>query len=86
MDEVDGMGGSDRGGIQALIQIIKETKTPIICICNDRQHQKIRSLANYCYDLPFARPTKGHIIKRMVEIVKKETGREPDKEEIERLV
>ena len=38
MDEVDGMGGSDRGGIQALIQIIKETKTPIICICNDRQH------------------------------------------------
>lgn len=32
MDEVDGCGGSDRGGIAALIQVIKLTKTPIICI------------------------------------------------------
>lgn len=37
MDEVDGLGQGDRGGIAALIKIIKETKTPIICICNDRQ-------------------------------------------------
>ena len=36
MDEVDGVGAGDRGGVAALIQIIKETKTPIICICNDR--------------------------------------------------
>jgi len=36
MDEVDGCGASDRGGIAALIAIIKQTKTPIICICNDR--------------------------------------------------
>lgn len=42
MDEVDGMGGSDRGGIQELIQLIKKTRVPIIAICNDRQHQKIR--------------------------------------------
>lgn len=36
MDEVDGVGAGDRGGIKALIDIIKVTKTPIICICNDR--------------------------------------------------
>ena len=36
MDEVDGVGAGDRGGIAALIKIIKVTKTPIICICNDR--------------------------------------------------
>lgn len=42
MDEVDGMGGSDRGGIQELILLIKKSRVPIICICNDRQHQKIR--------------------------------------------
>lgn len=42
MDEVDGMGGSDRGGIQELIMLIKKSKVPIIAICNDRQHQKIR--------------------------------------------
>jgi replication factor C subunit 1 len=36
MDEVDGCGQGDRGGIAALIQVIKSTKTPIICICNDK--------------------------------------------------
>ena len=41
MDEVDGVGAGDRGGIAALIKIIKESKTPIICICNDRKDQKL---------------------------------------------
>lgn len=36
MDEVDGMGGSDRGGIPELIKVIKSSHTPIVCICNDR--------------------------------------------------
>ena len=54
MDEVDGVSGnSDRGGVQALIKIIKSTKVPIICICNDRQSTKVRSLAGHCYDLRF---------------------------------
>ena len=57
MDEVDGMAGNeDRGGIAELIKLIKDTKVPIICICNDRSHPKIRSLTNYCYDLRFIRP------------------------------
>ena len=38
---------------QELIQMIKTTKIPIICICNDRQSMKIRSLASHCYDLRF---------------------------------
>ena len=36
--------------------MIKTTRVPIICICNDRQHPKIRSLANYCFDLRFYKP------------------------------
>ena len=57
MDEVDGMAGNeDRGGMQELIQLIKSSHIPIICICNDRQSQKIRSLANHCFDLRFQRP------------------------------
>lgn len=51
MDEVDGMGGSDRGGIAELIKVIKTSRIPIICICNDRQSTKIRSLVNHCFDL-----------------------------------
>ena len=69
MDEVDGMGGSDRGGIQALIQVIKTTKTPIVCICNDRNHQKVRSLANSCFDIKFIRPSKDQILRRAIDII-----------------
>ena len=57
MDEVDGMSNGDRGGIQELIRVIKTTKTPIICICNDRDSPKVRSLASNCYDLQFNKPT-----------------------------
>lgn len=39
-----------------LIQLIKQTKIPIICMCNDRNHTKVRSLSNYCFDLRFQRP------------------------------
>lgn len=35
MDEVDGMSGGDRGGMQELIALIKSTRVPIICIAND---------------------------------------------------
>ncbi|XP_060102254.1 replication factor C subunit 1 isoform X2 [Heteronotia binoei] len=73
MDEVDGMAGSeDRGGIQELIDLIKHTKVPIICMCNDRNHPKIRSLAHYCFDLRFQRPRVEQIKGAMMSIAFKE--------------
>jgi replication factor C subunit 1 len=72
MDEVDGCGASDRGGIPALIQVIKTTKTPIICICNDRQNRKLQTLISYCYDLKFIRPQPEDIIERLSNIAKNE--------------
>lgn len=65
MDEVDGVGAGDRGGIAALIAVIKQSKTPIICICNDRMNKKLASLVNHCLDLKFMKPTKEQIIKRL---------------------
>ncbi|KAL2913819.1 DNA replication factor C complex subunit Rfc1 [Polyrhizophydium stewartii] len=72
MDEVDGMSAGDRGGSAELIQIIKKTKVPIICICNDRSSPKIRSLANHCLDLRFRRPTAQQIEARLRVICGKE--------------
>ncbi|KAI9560967.1 hypothetical protein GHT06_011923 [Daphnia sinensis] len=73
MDEVDGMAGNeDRGGVQELIGLIKTSKIPVICICNDRQHPKIRSLANYCYDLKFSKPRMEQIRGAMMSICYKE--------------
>ena len=53
MDEVDGMTASDRGGVAKLIQLLKKTKIPIICICNDRQSTKVRSLRSHCLELSY---------------------------------
>ncbi|KAG7485279.1 replication factor C subunit 1 [Solea senegalensis] len=73
MDEVDGMAGNeDRGGIQEMIGLIRTSKIPIICMCNDRNHPKIRSLANYCYDLRFQRPRVEQIKGAMMSIAFKE--------------
>ncbi|KAK9170741.1 Replication factor RFC1 C terminal domain protein [Cryptosporidium meleagridis] len=72
MDEMDGLGGSDRGGAAALGRLIQKTRWPIICICNDRMSEKVRNLAPKCYDLRFSRPSKVQIIKRMQEIANKE--------------
>ena len=73
MDEVDGMAGNeDRGGVAELIQLIKTSKVPIICICNDRSHPKMRSLVNYCFDLRFNRPRVEQIKGPMMSIAYKE--------------
>lgn len=72
MDEVDGMSGGDRGGVQELIACIKISKIPIICICNDKYNQKLKSLQNYTMDLPFVKPLKGQILKRMLKIAQDE--------------
>ena len=65
------MSGGDRGGSAELIQIIKRSRVPIICICNDRSSPKIKSLANHCLDLRFRRPTAQQVegrIKRIAQL------------------
>lgn len=70
MDEVDGMSGNeDRGGVQELIALIKKSKIPIITMCNDRNHPKIRSLANHCFDLRFSKPRIEQIRVRIFFVV-----------------
>ena len=76
--EVDGMGAGDRGGMAALNRMIKKTRNPIMCICNDSHSQKVRSLAPLaqkstlnkkelrfnCYDLKFTRPGASKRIRK----------------------
>ncbi|KAF2299828.1 hypothetical protein GH714_003797 [Hevea brasiliensis] len=61
MDEVDGMSAGDRGGVADLIASIKMSKIPIVCICNDRYSQKLKSLVNYCLLLSFRKPTNNSL-------------------------
>jgi len=68
MDEVDGMSAGDRGGTAELVKMIKVSKIPIFCICNDRSNPKIRSLVQVCIDLKFRKPTVQQCWPRLSEI------------------
>ncbi|KAM0672745.1 DNA replication factor C complex subunit Rfc1 [Ordospora colligata] len=77
MDEIDGMSG-DMGGISELISTIKETRIPILCICNDRYDMKIRSLVSHCIDLKAKKPDSRQIFIKLKYILDKEAKNVPD--------
>jgi len=85
MDEIDGMNNGDKGGLSALIKLIRKKKTkkqqnelssciPIICINNHHQDKKIKELMKACVLVELQTPTisqiQSLIIKYMVEIDK----------------
>ena len=73
MDEVDGMNGNeDRDGISELINLIKQSRVPVICLCNERNSQKIRRLVNHCYDLRISKPRVEQIRDAMMSVCSKE--------------
>ncbi|KAK0551426.1 DNA replication factor C complex subunit Rfc1 [Tilletia horrida] len=72
MDEVDGMSGGDRGGVGAINALIKKTKIPIICICNDRRNKKMQPFLNTCFNMTFRKPETKAILSRMMSIAFKE--------------
>ena len=69
MDEIDGMNNGDKGGINALIKLIRPKKTkkqrleeitlnPIICIGNYHIDKKIKELMKVCNVIELKSPTK----------------------------
>mmetsp|Transcript_39917 Transcript_39917/g.100275 ORF Transcript_39917/g.100275 Transcript_39917/m.100275 type:complete len:592 (+) Transcript_39917:103-1878(+) len=85
MDECDGMAGGDAGGMQALMNMIKNTKNPIICICNERGDQQVRQLSQVCYDIKFKRPENAAVAKRIKHVMEGE-GKKVDLHTIEAVV
>jgi hypothetical protein len=68
MDEIDGMNNGDKGGINALIKLMRPKKTkkqrtedvtmnPIICIGNYHMDKKIRELMKVCLMVELKTPT-----------------------------
>ena len=73
MDECDGMSGGDRGGLPQIVECIKLSKIPVICICNDKYNQKMKTLrTTVVHELDFRKPTKVEIAKRMMHICRLE--------------
>ncbi|KAN0040104.1 hypothetical protein ACTA71_011992 [Dictyostelium dimigraforme] len=73
LDEIDGSSGnSDRGGIAEIISLIKKSKMPFICLCNDYYSPKVKSLRNHCLDLKLRKPTVTQVSSRLLAIAKHE--------------
>jgi DNA polymerase III delta prime subunit len=83
MDEIDGMNSGDKGGINALIKVIRPKKTkkqrledislnPIICISNYHVDKKIKELIKVCNVVELKKPTPtqvSHIVDKLLPCV-----------------
>ena len=80
MDEIDGMNNGDKGGINALIKLIRQKKTqkqrlesmtlnPVICIGNYYMDKKIRELMKVCTTFELKTPTNTQIEKILQNII-----------------
>ncbi|KAI7887255.1 replication factor RFC1 C terminal domain-containing protein [Mucor mucedo] len=72
MDEVDGMSGGDRGGAAELASLIRKSKIPVICICNDSRSPKVAPLLKVCYEAKYRRTPAAQIRSRILSIAYRE--------------
>jgi replication factor C large subunit len=73
MDEVDGIAGNeDRGGVNAIIKIIENTRTPIIMAANDSELEKLRPLKKLCLLIRFQQTRTPLIIMALKKICEQE--------------
>lgn len=80
MDEIDGMHKGDKGGISALVKLIRQKKTkkqktenvtlnPVICIGNYYMDKKIKELMNVCNVFELPTPTDEQIREVIVKLI-----------------
>jgi replication factor C subunit 1 len=76
--------GGDYGFISSLIECIKETKIPIICMCDNRYDQSIKPILNYCFDIKMSKPSYQDVYRLLYNIVVTEKIRikEPELKEL----
>ncbi len=64
LDEVDGISGTaDRGGLDAILELIKITKHPIVMTANDPWDQKLRPLREASLMIPFNRLSERYVVQ-----------------------
>jgi len=72
MEEVDGMSTGDRGGNAELCKVIPNTKIPIICTCNDKDKDSVKTLSKHCKNIVFNKPVTQQMLPRIRNIAKSE--------------
>lgn len=77
MDEIDGVTGTDIGGIPELIRVVQTTKHPIIMTCNDIWQTKLAQLRAKCKLVEM----KALSITQITDIIKKVAEKEKIKKD-----
>lgn len=72
IDELGGLSSSDRGGLTAILSIIKETRFPVIISAIDIWDKKFTSLRFACYTIQFAKISKSAVKMYLEDISNKE--------------
>jgi replication factor C subunit 1 len=71
VSDIDSFGG-DYGFIASLVECIKETRIPIICICDDRYNQNIKPIITHCIDFKLAKPSYQDVYPLLYKVVTEE--------------
>lgn len=72
MDEVDGVTGTDRGGIPELVKAIQQTKYPIIMTCNDVWQSKLSPVRAKSKIIEMKHLNIGNIVSILSRVAEKE--------------
>jgi len=71
VSDIDSSGG-DYGFIGALLECIKESEIPIICICDDRYSQSLKPILPYCFDIKMTKPLYDEVYPLIYKVVTNE--------------
>jgi len=69
LDELDGLtGNSDRGGVRAITEVVKNAQSPIVLIANTPYDPRFTTLRNYCLLIEFKKPTTSEVFKHLMRL------------------
>jgi replication factor C large subunit len=72
IDEAEGISSRDRGGVKAIIKVIKESRFPVVITANNPYISKLQSLRNYCKFVKLSKVNVISIEKKLREICEEE--------------
>ncbi|RLI29810.1 MAG: replication factor C large subunit [Candidatus Hecatellales archaeon] len=73
IDEIDGLQAqSDRGGVRAIVKIIRESVFPVVLTANDPWDRKLYEIRSLCELIEFKKVPVRDAVKRLAEICQRE--------------
>ncbi len=69
LDELDGLtGNSDRGGVRAITEVVKNAQAPVVLISNTAYDPRFATLRKYCLLIEFKKPTTSEVFKHLMRL------------------